>query len=97
MAIRIRCIKKSGGYHEDPHHAIESVGWTNEETGERNTSTRLQVYDWITKQNGKAYVTDRLGNRAYVGTREDAYCTKFLETYADQVWTDNLLSLPECP
>jgi Protein of unknown function (DUF3892) len=96
MAIRITCIRKSGGYHQDPHHAIEDLGWTDESTGERKTSTRLQVYDWIKNQNGVAYVTDRIGNRAYVGTRENAHSTKFLQTYADQVWTDNLLSLPEC-
>jgi hypothetical protein len=96
MAIRITCINKSGGYHEDPHHAISDLGWINEETGERNKSTRLQVYDWIKNKGGVAYVTDRFGNKANVGTREHGNGTKYLQTYADRVWTDNLLSLPEC-
>jgi hypothetical protein len=42
------------------------------------------------------YVTDRFGNKASVGARENNNGTKYLQTYADQVWTDNLLSLPEC-
>lgn len=96
MAIRITCINKSGGYHQDPHHAISRLGWVNEETGAQDKSDRLEVYDWIKNQNGVAYVTDRYGNKAYVGTREHATGTKYLQTYADQVWTDNLLSLPEC-
>src|ERR1039457_2744741 len=92
MAIRITCINKSGGYHADPHHAISDLGWINEGTGEQGKSTRLQAYDWIKNQNGRAYVMDRSGNKAYVGTREHSNGTKYLQTYADQVRTDNLLS-----
>jgi hypothetical protein len=43
-----------------------------------------------------AYVMDVFGNKAYVATRENAYGTQYLQTYADRVWTDNLLSLTEC-
>jgi Protein of unknown function (DUF3892) len=96
MAIRITCINKSGGYHADPHHAISHLGWKNEQTGNTGRSARLEIYDWIKEKNGVAFVLDRLGNKAYVGTRENANGTKFLQTYADRVWTDNLLSLPEC-
>jgi len=96
MAIRITCINKSGGYHADPHHAISHLGWKNDQTGNTGRSTRLEVYDWIKEKNGVAYVLDRLGNKANVGTRENASGTKYLQTYADRVWTDNLLSLPEC-
>ena len=39
---------------------------------------------------------DMFGNKAYVATRENAYGTQYLQTYADRVWTDNLLSLTEC-
>jgi len=96
MAIRITCINKSGGYHADPHHAISHLGWKNDESGNTGKSTRLEIYDWIKEKNGVAYVVDRFGNKAYVGTRENASGTKYLQTYADRVWTDNLLSLPEC-
>ena len=97
MAIRITCINKSGGYHQDPHHAISNLGWINEQTGERGKNTRLEIYYWIKDKNGVANVTDRYGNQALVGTREHSNGTKYLQTYADKVWTDNLLSLPECP
>lgn len=96
MSIRITCIRKSSGFHADPHHAISELGWINEETHETGTSTRLQVYDWIKNQSGVAYVRDLRGNQAGVGIREHAYGTKFVQTFADRVWTDNLLALPEC-
>ena len=96
MAIRITCINKSGGYHQDPHHAIERLGWTNEENGKTGKSTRLEIYDWIKLRSGTAYVKDSAGNKAYVGTLEHANGTKYVQTFADKVWTDNLLSLPEC-
>ena len=96
MAIRITCINKSGGYHADPHHAISDLGWRNEETGNTGKSTRLEVYDWIKTRGGAAYVIDSHGNKASVGTREHSNGTKYLQTHADRVWTDNLLALPEC-
>jgi hypothetical protein len=96
MAIKITCINKSAGYHADAHHAISHLGWIQDETGDTGKSTRLEVYDWIKNKNGVAYVLDSKRNKARVGTRENANGTKYLQTYADQVWTDNLLALPEC-
>ena len=96
MSVRITCINKSGGNHADPHHAIEYLGWTNDESGKSGKSTRLEVYDWIKNQNGKGFVRDNRGNTAFVGTRAHSNGTKYLQTYADKVWTDNLLALPEC-
>lgn len=96
MSVRITCINKSAGYHDDPHGAIDRVGWVEEGTGKTGNSSRLEMYEWIKYQNGVAYVLDSRGNRAYVGTRENARGTKYLQTYADDVWTDNLLVLPEC-
>lgn len=95
MSVRITCINKSGGYHDDPHNAIERVGWIEDGTKTGN-STRLEMYAWIKFQKGVAFVVDAKGNKAYVGPRENARGTKYLQTYADQVWTDNLLALPEC-
>jgi hypothetical protein len=96
VAIRITCINKSGGYHADPHHAISNLGWVEDVTGKTGKSTRLEIYDWIKNQNGVAYTLDSRSNRANIGTRENASGTKYLQTYADKVWTDNLLALPEC-
>jgi hypothetical protein len=94
--IRITCINKAGGFHSDPHHAISSLGWTRETTGEQRKSTREQVYAWLKSQNGHAYVLDKAGNKAYVFPRENAYGARYVQTAADRVWTDNLLALPEC-
>lgn len=96
MSVRVTCINKSGGYHEDPHHAITHLGWIADGTGNTGKSTRLEIYDWIKNQKGEAYVLDTRGNKAYVGTRENQNGTKYLQTYTDRVWTDNLLALPEC-
>jgi hypothetical protein len=96
MSIRITCINKSGGDHADPHHAISNLGWVNEQTNESGKNTRLEIWDWIQNQNGVAHVRDARGNTTRVGTRENARGTKFLQTYADRVWTDNLLALSEC-
>lgn len=96
MSIRITCINKSGGYHADPHHAISHLGWTNEANGESGKSTRLEIYNWIKDKKGEAFVRDARGNKAFVSTREHVNGTKFVQTYADRVWTDNLLALPEC-
>lgn len=96
MSVRITCINKSGGNHADPHHAIDSLGWVNEQSGKTGKSTRLDLYGWIKNENGKACVRDGAGRTAYVGTREHRNGTQFVQTYADGVWTDNLLALPEC-
>jgi hypothetical protein len=96
MAVRITCINKSGGYHADPHHAIERLGWIDPETGATGNSSRLEVYDFIKNKKGAAYVQDPVGNSAYVGARENNNGTRYVQTYADGVWTDNLLALPEC-
>ena len=46
--------------------------------------------------NGSAYVKDSRGNVAWIGVWTSAYGNKYLRTYADRTWTDNLLALPEC-
>ena len=97
MPIQVTCINKSGGYHADPHHAIEHLGWINDQTRATGKSTRIQVYDWLKNNGGAAYVRDSRGNTAQVAPREHANGTRFVQTYADKVWSDNLLALPECP
>ena len=96
MSVRITCISKAGGDHENPHVAITSLGWINEENNNRGTSTRLEMYDWIKEKSGVAYVRDAQGNQVRVGTAETQRGTKYVRTYSDKVWTDNLLALPEC-
>ena len=96
MSVRITCISKANGNHADPHTAISNLGWVNEKTEKTGSSTRLQMYDWIKDKDGYAYVRDTAGNQVRVGTAEEENGTKYVRTYRDKVWTDNLLSLPEC-
>ena len=91
MAVRITCINKAGGHHEDPHVAIEHLGWTNEESGESGKSTRLTVYDWLKNKGGVAYVKDRSGNKAYLIPKVSRNGNPFVQTVADNTPTDNLL------
>jgi hypothetical protein len=97
MTIRITCINKAGGWHDDPHCAISDLGWVNDADGKTGKSTRIQVYDWLKANSANlAYVKDARGNTAYLYPRENARGTKFVQTYADKTWTDNLLALREC-
>lgn len=96
MSVRITCINKAGGDHENPHVAISNLGWVNEDNNNRGTSTRLEMYDWIKEKSGVAYVRDTAGNQVRVGTAETSRGTKYVRTFRDKVWTDNLLALPEC-
>lgn len=93
--IQITCIKKSGGYHENPHTAISELGWVSADSGQRNLATRLQMYDFVT-QGGEAFVLDRLGNKAFLTTAITSSGTKYVKTIPDTTKTDNLLELPEC-
>jgi len=96
MAVRITCVSKPSGDNLDPHEAISSLGWINEETKTTGISTRLEIYDYVKNKGGNAYVIDGKGNKAFVGALENAQGTKYVRTYADGVWTNNLLSLPPC-
>ena len=96
MSIRITCINKAAGQHESPYVAISDLGWINEATGAVGKSTRLTIYDFIVKENGKAYVKDNVGNMAYLVGEISANGTKYVRTKADNVTSDNLLKLPEC-
>lgn len=93
MAIRIIGIRLEGGYS---HQHISQLKWINEQTYENGVSTREVIVDFIDNQGGKAYV-DEGGYRAYVYVRTPNVGPKFLQTYADGKWQDNLLSLPKWP
>jgi hypothetical protein len=96
MAIKITCINKDNGQHENPNLAITHLAWINEQTKESGKNTRLEIYKWRKDENGEAYVKDASGNRAKVITAETHTGTKYLKTEADNSTKNNLLSLPEC-
>lgn len=95
MAIRITCINKDGGDHENPHIAISCFGWINPENGESGASTRLEMHMWV-RNGGRAYVQDARGNRAFLVAKTSPQGNPYVRTVADGTLTDNLLVLPEC-
>lgn len=95
MAVRITCINKANGQHENPYVAISRLGWVNEATGKTGRSTREEMYDWIKNRSGQAYVQDGLA-RARVVTAVSPRGTRYVKTEADSTERDNLLKLREC-
>ncbi|MGH7156608.1 MAG: DUF3892 domain-containing protein [Candidatus Saccharimonadales bacterium] len=94
MAVRIRCINKSGGDHDNPHEAVSNYGWIDETDNDSGRSDRATMVVWVEKGN-RAYVRDSQGE-VDCKVNVSRAGTKFLQTYADGRWTDNLLSLQEC-
>ncbi|MFL6161796.1 MAG: DUF3892 domain-containing protein [Jatrophihabitantaceae bacterium] len=90
MSIRFTAIRLSGG---TAHQHIVRLWWTNPSSSETGDNSRAQLVDWV-EQGGKAYVEDRFGNRVDVGVVTPQVGEKYLRTYADSKWTDNLLALP---
>ena len=88
----VTCISKEHGYHFDPHHAIERLGYS--EGSNTYSTSRIEMYNFLVGS-GKAYVKDRYGNFVYLEPRTHG-TTKYVQTYADGKKTDNLLYLPEC-
>lgn len=72
------------------HQHISSVRWLNPATQDTGISTRATMVDWI-RNGGVAIVSD--GTRA-VNVQVVEGDTPFIRTFADGVWTDNLLALP---
>lgn len=99
MSIRLTCISKAAGNHENPHEGITNLGWINEHNNVTGYNTRAEVVAFVELNGDKsAYVKDDLTGRvAYVGVVVPPYPRqKFLRTHADGYYNDNLLSLDEC-
>lgn len=93
MATRIIGIRLEGGYS---HQHISQLKWINPSTNEGGVNTWAAIVDFIENQHGKAFV-DEGGYRVDVYVRTPASGPKFLQTYADGRWQNNLLSLPQWP
>ena len=91
--VQVTCITKahpSSRYEHITHLGNPAAGWR---------WTREQVIQSIEARTNTFYVVDRLtGRRAYIGVARPANGgSPWLQTYADGKWTDNLLSLDQCP
>ena len=93
MAVRITCINKDGGNHENPYVAITHFNWIND-AGKTGRSTRLQMYELVEEQDGHAYVQAG-ASRAKLTGAISPRDTRYVKTEANTTETDNLLRLPE--
>jgi hypothetical protein len=95
MAVRIICINKANGQHENPYVAISHLGWVEDGTGKTGTSTREEIYDFVVNQRGEAYVASGLTRAGLIGAVSPRG-TRYVKTVANSTERDNLLELPEC-
>jgi hypothetical protein len=90
--VQVTCITKP--HPESPHEHITHLG--NPKAGW--TWTREKVIQSIDDKSNSFFVIDpRTGKRANVGVVRATGRAPYVRTYADGVWTDNLLSLNQCP
>lgn len=85
--VQITCINKTP--RNDPYEGITHLGNAN------GKWTRQQVINWIEGKTNTFY-TQSGSNRSNIGVVNGPN-GKYLRTYANGQYNDNLLSLPECP
>jgi hypothetical protein len=90
---RIDCVNKPD--RNSPHERITHVGGPKPDGSGRWKDTVANVVGFIERKEHQFYTKE--GNAsAWVGVRTSPAGNKFLQTYADGIWKDNLLALLEC-
>ncbi len=84
--VQVKCINKQPRHN--PYEGITHLG------GDGWKATRDQVVAWIESKT-HTFFTMSGGSRADVGVVNGEH-GKYLRTYANGTWNDNLLSLMEC-
>jgi hypothetical protein len=86
--VEITAVHMVGGQY---HEHIAEVRWRDPSDDETGTSSRAEMVTFLRDKHGKAYVGSGQ-SRVWVGD-VDAN-PPYIRTYADGVWTNNLLALP---
>lgn len=71
------------------HDRISELKWRNPGTGQTGATSRAGMVAFVRENPSGAYVEGP--QRAYLRVREAS--PPFVQTYADNTWTNNLLSL----
>jgi hypothetical protein len=95
MTVRIYCINKDAGNHENPYVAISYLGWVNPANVQVGRSTRLDMYTFVKANPNGAYVETSAG-RTYLIGDVSVRGNPYVKTEANDTTRDNLLKLPEC-
>lgn len=90
---RIDCVNKPN--RNSAHEHITHVGGPNP-SGVGRWKDPVAAVARLIEQNTHRFYTSEGGATAFVGVRTSAAGNKYLQTYADGVWKDNLLALKEC-
>lgn len=90
---KIDCINKPD--RNSPHERITYAGGPNPNGVGRWKESVPNIVRMI-EQGTHRFYTSVAGSSAWVGVRVSAAGNKFIQTYADGTWKDNLLSLQEC-
>ncbi len=88
MAVFITQIHMEGG-NDHPH--IARVKWENRDTRKTGECSRADMVSFIDVDKGDARVAS---GTSYVEVGTVDAKPKYLRTYANGKWTDNLLALP---
>jgi hypothetical protein len=89
----IQIIAIRGGSNVS-HHAISDYKGIEKSTAKIYSYPRQYIVGLLDNKKARAYVKDSARRIAYCGVNQIG-STRFLQTYADGVWTDNLLNLPQ--
>lgn len=94
--VRITCINKDGGNHQNPYLGITHFGWINPQNNESGKTARAGMVEFLNTNYHGAYVQSPTGKIAYCEVRDKNGEFPYIVTVADGVTTDNLLNLMEC-
>lgn len=93
MALQITGIRKPDP--EDPHEAISHYRWLDDTDNTVGIDEREALIKWMEINKIDAYVADGT-RKVWCAIRENKHSTKYLQTYSDGEWSNNLLALPQC-
>ena len=89
MAVYIAAVHLTGGTQ---HENISAVVWVNDSTFRSGISTVDAMVAFIDSGN-QVKVSDGT-TTVFVGVVRESNKAPYLRSFADKVWTDNLLSMP---
>ena len=89
MRVQITAVHMVAGGSRHEH--IAQVQWTEINGSRNDTASRQDMVDWLHQQGNQAWV---YGGGRWIEVKVVDANPPYIRTYADGVWSDNLLALP---